>query len=257
MTNQQVGTFCWWSLMTKDVERANQFYHQLFDWSLEAMPIPGHDDATIYAAQHGGFANPVPLDEGFPGPSHWIPYISVADVDAAAERVKELGGKVCVAPFDIPAVGRTAVLEDPSGAAFHVFSSADETDNLDMISSGEGEICWMELMAEHPEAVIGFYRDMFGWSFKAPMRMNDVDYYSFESDGKAIGGVLSRPPEVDVVPPAWMSYFSVNSVEQIASRVLELGGSVVVPKTAIPETGYFAVFADSTGAHASLFEMTN
>ena len=49
-------------------------------------------------------------------PSHWMPYVSVDDVDAKAKQVAELGGKVCVPPTDIPNVGRFCVINDPTGA---------------------------------------------------------------------------------------------------------------------------------------------
>jgi predicted enzyme related to lactoylglutathione lyase len=53
-------------------------------------------------------------------PSNWGIYFRVEDCDATAERVKELGGKVCHGPFDAPGVGRIAVLSDPQGAYFSV-----------------------------------------------------------------------------------------------------------------------------------------
>jgi uncharacterized protein len=56
--------------------------------------------------------------------------------------------------------------------------------------------------------------------------------------------------------PAWMVYFSVASVDTAAEHVKALGGSIVVEKTAIPYTGFFACIADPTGAHSYLFELT-
>jgi predicted enzyme related to lactoylglutathione lyase len=46
----------------------------------------------------------------------------VEDVDAAAKMTEELGGKVLLAPTDVPGFGRAAVLRDPQGAAFGVFT---------------------------------------------------------------------------------------------------------------------------------------
>ena len=59
----QIGSFCWWSLMTKDVEKANDFYQKLFDWTLSEMEMPGEENSTIYNAGNGGFVSePVHLD---------------------------------------------------------------------------------------------------------------------------------------------------------------------------------------------------
>jgi hypothetical protein len=56
-------------------------------------------------------------------PSHWMPYFYVASCRAAVARAKELGAQVCVLPTDIPGDrGKFAILADPQGAAFGVFT---------------------------------------------------------------------------------------------------------------------------------------
>jgi predicted enzyme related to lactoylglutathione lyase len=52
-------------------------------------------------------------------------YFSVADCDASAERVTELGGTVLVPPTDMPPGGRLARAMDPGGAQFIVISFPD------------------------------------------------------------------------------------------------------------------------------------
>ncbi len=255
----QVGTFCWWSLMTKDVAKANQFYQYLFDWKLSEMEIPGGEPSTIYAAGKGGFANPVPLAEDFPSPSHWIAYLTVEDVDEACQKAEALGGKVCVPAFDLPTIGRTAVINDPVGTAFHLFTPASEKGELNMISNGSGEICWMELMVDDPEPLLPFYSELLGWQFSDPMPMNGGEYISFKLaneavSGEQIGGILKRPPAVPKMPPVWMNYFSVSSVDEWSEKVKVLGGKIVMQKTQIPETGFFACMEDPTGAHSYLFQ---
>jgi hypothetical protein len=74
-------------------------------------------------AQEGG-AMKVP--EGAPKHTLWLPYIAVEDVDATAERVKELGGTIQAPPMDIPNVGRFTVTLDPTGAPIAFFSGAKE-----------------------------------------------------------------------------------------------------------------------------------
>jgi predicted enzyme related to lactoylglutathione lyase len=49
-------------------------------------------------------------------------YVTVADVDAAATRITELGGSVSVPPTDIPGIGRFAVVGDPTGAYFSIIA---------------------------------------------------------------------------------------------------------------------------------------
>ena len=50
-------------------------------------------------------------------PSRWRIYFGVEDADAAARRVRELGGTVIVEPFDFT-FGRMVEVEDPHGARF-------------------------------------------------------------------------------------------------------------------------------------------
>ncbi len=44
------------------------------------------------------------------------------DVDAKAQQVSELGGKVCVPPTDIPNTGRFCVINDPTGATISLIA---------------------------------------------------------------------------------------------------------------------------------------
>ncbi len=46
---------------------------------------------------------------------------------AAAGRAAALGGTVLAEPFDIPEVGRAAVLRDPGGAVLALFKGANGT----------------------------------------------------------------------------------------------------------------------------------
>ena len=255
MLKDQIGSFCWWSLMTKDVNKANDYYTKLFDWQLSEVDLPGEENSTIYVASNGGFGNPVPLEQNFPHPSHWIPYIAVDSVDESCKHAESLGGTVCVPAFDIPTIGRTAVVTDPVGAAFHIFTPAQDDEDLNMIGNGSGEICWMELMVDEPAPLLSFYAKLFGWTFSEPMIMNESEYFSLTINGDMVGGLLKRPPSVPQMPPVWMNYFAVNSVDESSAKAEALGGEIVMSKTDIPETGFLSMMADPTGAQAYLFEM--
>ena len=50
----------------------------------------------------------------------WMGYIAVDDVDEAANRLKQEGGKVVRGPIDVPGIIRFAVVADPQGAAFMI-----------------------------------------------------------------------------------------------------------------------------------------
>ncbi|WP_228024905.1 VOC family protein [cf. Phormidesmis sp. LEGE 11477] len=113
----------------------------------------------------------------------------------------------------------------------------------------------MELMVDDPTPLLPFYADLFGWQFSEPISMNGGEYTSFDVNGKSVGGSLKRPPSVPAMPLVWMNYFAVASVDAGAEKAATLGGKIAMPKTEIPETGYFALIEDPTGAVSYLFEL--
>ena len=67
----------------------------------------------------GGVREPVAGE-----PPSWSVTFAVADADETVSRAKELGGTVLMEPFDLPEIGRLAVIQDPAGAVFQVMKSA-------------------------------------------------------------------------------------------------------------------------------------
>ncbi|MBD2200106.1 MULTISPECIES: VOC family protein [Calothrix] len=124
MTNvfQQHGAFSWCELMTTNTTAAKEFYSRLFGWTMEDKPIPEGVYTVLSAArqQVGGLMK-MP-DEMSAIPPHWGVYVTVQNVDTTAKQVEELGGKVCLAPMDIPDVGRFAMIQDPQGATLSIIS---------------------------------------------------------------------------------------------------------------------------------------
>jgi uncharacterized protein len=111
------GAFCWNELATTDLEAAQNFYKTLLGWEIKENP-PANGmvyNEIVVAGQHVGGMYKMGPEFG-QAPSHWMAYVAVDDVDAKARQVWELGGKVCVPPTDIPAVGRFCVINDPTGA---------------------------------------------------------------------------------------------------------------------------------------------
>jgi predicted enzyme related to lactoylglutathione lyase len=107
------GQFAWNELVTKDVEAAKQFYAELLGWSYEPMPMP--DGGTYWLAKSGDkVAGGLMTMDGVP--SNWMPYVEVDDVDARVAKVAANGGTVMRPAFDIPDVGRIAILTDATGA---------------------------------------------------------------------------------------------------------------------------------------------
>ena len=119
----QEGTFCWNELTSPDAAACKEFYTGLLGWTTKEMDM-GPATYTIFKAGDrdiGGMMqmNKEMCPDAKPG---WMAYVAVADVDARARRVEELGGKVCVPPTDIPTVGRFCVITDPAGTALSLIT---------------------------------------------------------------------------------------------------------------------------------------
>jgi len=120
-----------------------------------------------------------------------------------------------------------------------------------------GSFCWMELGTTDREAAKKFYSNLFGWTTEdQPMGPSET-YTMFRSSGKDVGGGYQLTKEqIDAhLPPHWMLYVKVDDADASAAKAVELGAQQMVPPTDIPgNVGRFAVLADPTGAHISIFQ---
>jgi len=115
-TIKEHGVFSWNELMTTDMPAAKKFYREALGWELQDLNNPGLA-YTIAKKGDRDVAGIMGMPNDSQGmPANWGSYVTVDDVDARVARVQSLGGKLCVAPQDIPNVGRFAVIADPQGA---------------------------------------------------------------------------------------------------------------------------------------------
>ncbi len=115
----QPGAMVWNELGTRDVEAAKTFYGAVFGWTNKG---DDYIEWQIDGRTVGGCNDIAKI--GLPDqiPPHWLVYFAVKNVDEAVDRAKQLGGTVNMPPMDIPEMGRFAVLADPQGAVFAIFS---------------------------------------------------------------------------------------------------------------------------------------
>lgn len=113
-----LGSVCWETLNTTDIEGAVAFYTQVTP--LKRAEFGGM--VTFNAADGAGVADVELVQPGTP--PHWLLHFAVADLAASRARVTELGGSVMVPEIPIPGVGHIAIVSDPQGAVFSLFQSA-------------------------------------------------------------------------------------------------------------------------------------
>lgn len=237
-----VGKFVWHDNVSNDVEKAKSFYTELLGWKTEVWK-PGEMDYPMIVAgdqMHGGFG---PAQGG--APPHWLGHVLVEDVDEAVNRAQSAGGKVLAEAFDIPEVGRMAVIADPQGAVFSAFAPTGEG------TMGEGTFVWDELVTSDVEAAKRFYGEVLGWTSR-DMDMGEAGTYTmFQRAGDAdAAGCLTLPD----VPTHWLPYVGTDDVDATAARASELGGTVLRDPFDVPGVGRLAIVKDPNGAVFGLFK---
>ena len=123
------GQFCWTEIASTDLKKATSFYSNVFGWDVN-QSTSGAGEFPYLEFSSSGDENPDGAvyemnPEWFGGnlpPAHLMVYVSVNDVDGSAAHAEKLGGSVVRPPMDIPNVGRMAVLRDPTGATFSIFT---------------------------------------------------------------------------------------------------------------------------------------
>ena len=111
------GSFYWNELMTRDAETMKKFYADTIGWSFDGMPMP---DGTYWVAKMGeqpvGGLFPLTAPQFDGVPEGWMSYLAVDDVDARVKKAEKAGAKLMRPIFDVPGVGRIAMLTEPGGA---------------------------------------------------------------------------------------------------------------------------------------------
>lgn len=125
---QEFGTLCWAELNTWDGARADEFYALLYGYRQEQLGDGASLDYTTWALGEQVRFGRLQMGPQFAPETqaHWVPYFAVdpaAGTDATTARVRELGGRVSVDPYDT-LLGRIAVVADPSGALFSLIDTS-------------------------------------------------------------------------------------------------------------------------------------
>ncbi len=251
------GAFCWAELGTTDAKKAKAFYTKLFGWRTDdkdmgemgtytLLKLGEHDVGGLYELSG-------PMFQGVP--SHWMHYVSVADVDAVAGKVGKLGGKVVSPPMDIPDVGRMAVLEDAEGAKFSLFKyGLHQGATVDPMAPGA--FCWRELHTREPKKAEAFYTKLLGWKAKHGTGPMEYTEWNIAGPQQPFGGMLRLDPAWGDAPPFWLGYVTVNDADATTKKAQSLGGTVLCPPMDIPGVGRFAVINDPTGASFAVIKLS-
>lgn len=248
------GNFCWIDLSTTDLEGASRFYGSLFGWQYNDIPMGPeavYRMPQIRGRDIAGMSGLQPEQRAQGVPPHWLSYVSVADADATSAKIGAAGGAVVMPPFDVMDVGRMAIAQDPTGAMFALWQPRSHPGYR--VAAEHGSICWTELATPDPSKAGAFYTQVFGWTPQA--WEGAMPYTMFQNEGQSICGMFQLPAEMAGVPPHWMPYFAVDDCDASAALGQQLGGTMIMPPTDIPEIGRFATLQDPQGAVFSVIKL--
>ena len=112
-------------------------------------------------------------------------------------------------------------------------------------------IVWFNVPADDLKRAQKFYRGLFGWKIKPFRGMKDfMEIDTGGAEASPNGGLTTRKAGEQAVT----NYISVESVDKFAAKIQKLGGKICVPKTAVPNMGYFAVCQDTENNGFGLWE---
>lgn len=256
VSSHPVGAFSWVELATTDPKAAVAFYRSVFGWNIIEHDMGPNGVYTIFTIRDrdvAAAAGQHPQERDMKIPPHWNLYVTVEDTDAAAKRVRDLGGKVEAPPFDVMNHGRMAVIQDPTGAMFNLWQPKEHIGVK--INNEPGALCWSELTTRDPKKAEAFYTGMFGWSIKLGGAGTPAEYREFSVGGQPIGGIMETPKEMPAhIPSYWMPYFQVANLESAVSTATSGGGKLMIGPAPIPGTGRFAILTDPQGAMFAAFQ---
>ena len=93
-----------------------------------------------------------------------------------------------------------------------------------------GSIGWCDLTVPAADALCDFYKDVVGWTATEFPMGGHTDYVMSQPfNGTATTGVCWARGTNAGIPPVWLVYFVVASLDASLAHVLERGGEVLRP----------------------------
>ena len=113
-------------------------------------------------------------------------------------------------------------------------------------------ICHFEIPVDDVAAARKFYGELFGWSITpAPEQGGEYLFIRTSEQADALGGgILKRVEDGHGLT----IYVNVASLDDSVKKLEELGGTVLVAKTAVPKLGWLVTARDPQGNTIGLFQ---
>lgn len=121
------------------------------------------------------------------------------------------------------------------------------------MSENNPDPLWLDLTVTNAPAVRDFYIATLGWK-PVPVSMGEYDDFAMESDGHVVAGICHAQGVNSGLPPVWLPYFKVASLDDSLETCRKLGGLQLTKIRTMGEHMRYAVIRDPAGAYAVFFE---
>lgn len=253
MAGQPEGVPVWVDAMFTDLGGAKGFYGEVLGWTFDEEVAEYGDRTRAYAGGRAVAAVVPPLparDEEAPW-STWCLYFASSDVEAAARRVRENGGRVVTGPAVVGEPGPALLARDPDGVAFGVWQPEDHGGFE--ARSVPGAYHWAEVVTRDVAKADAFFSAVFPFAVRGPAD-GRADLAVFHLGDEPVLGRRRMgegfPPDM---PPFMSVYFAVDGVDAAVGRATTHGAKVVSGPADGP-SGRSATLLDPWDAAFSLID---
>jgi predicted enzyme related to lactoylglutathione lyase len=251
-----VGKLVWLDLETTDLPGAKRFYHALFGWQYRDYHAYGVS-YTVAMANGNAVAGlvPRPVMNETEHRSAWLPFFSVADLDASFSKALANHAEVRSEPEDLPLRGRQARLRDPEGVVFGLLasSSGDPADDPNPRAFGTWGV--PTLLARDPGGEAVFYQTLFDFAVQG--EPTDQGFERIRLSAAHVDRATVRPlPGGDqALAPQWVGFVRVFSAATTAQQAVKLGARILVADRPAAHGAIMTILADPSGATFGVLEL--
>ncbi|MGD9703180.1 MAG: VOC family protein [Acidimicrobiia bacterium] len=244
-----IGAPCWVDLMTSDTERSRTFYSALFGWTAEE---PAEEFGGYFTFTKDGIpmAGCMASQPGSGVPDVWSVYLATDDATKTLEAVTANGGQVYADAMAVGDLGTMAAVGDPGGAMIGIWQPGSHPGFGALAEPGAPS--WFELHTRDYETAVAFYREVFRWDTNVASDTPEFRYTTLANGEEWLAGIMDASRFLpDGVPAHWSVYFGVDDADAALSKIIALGGSIVMAAEDTPY-GRLAAALDPSGAQFKL-----
>lgn len=221
-------------IRVRDLAEAMTFYRNSFAWGV-------YRSSPNYALIDTGKMPIVGLLQDPRLPLGTCPMVLVPDSTAAANRAKELGGKLIITRSVVEGSGAFTGTLDPWGNELFFWEPFTEG-RPNPKQPPVNPFVFMEIATPNTTKAKAYYAELMGWQFWdvtfAP------NYAIAEGCGFKRGiGLMGG----DASATGIIHYIDVANLEETQNKIEKNGGRVVVPPTSFLDGGRYMIFGDPSG----------